>query len=191
MKVDEKILNFPSRHRVNIIGLVKFLCNWYLFSNATFFVIGFWQSSYFFPQFNTLQPKCKGVNMLTRVIFWRSMRKFSIFRLVIESTLLAGLIFDWTDWSQIRLSRVSNPHRVGRASIHGLPNVFSGMKSKLFIAWKVECTVFMYYRLFILMYCSVNLQKYIWQSLKLLVYLLAIILHYQKCLKFLIEGHQI
>jgi hypothetical protein len=85
----------------------------------------------FFPQFNTLQSKCKGVNMLTRVIFWRSMRKFSIFRLVIESTLLAGLIFDWTDWSQIRLSRVSNPHRVGRASIHGLPNVFLGMKSNL------------------------------------------------------------
>ena len=117
------------------------------------FVIGFWQSSYFFPQFNTLQPKCKGVNMLTRVIFWRSMRKFSIFRLVIESTLLAGLIFDWTDWSQIRLSRVSNPHRVGRASIHRLPNVFLGMKSKLFI-------VFMYYGLFLLtVYCSVELQR--------------------------------
>ena len=102
-----------------------------IFQCNIFLVIGFWQSPYFFPQFNTLQPKCKGVNMLTRVIFWRSMRKFSIFRLVIESTLLAGLIFDWTDWSQIRLSRVSNPHRVGRASIHGLPNVFSGMKSKL------------------------------------------------------------
>ena len=137
MKVDEEILNFWYGHQVNIL--------WVWFNNiheiSFYFSILYFSSHrlktiFFYPKFNALQPKCKGVNMLTRVIFWRSMRKFSIFRLVIESTLLAGLIFDWTDWSQIRLSRVSNPHRVGRASIHGLPNVFSGMKSKFGITKK-------------------------------------------------------
>ena len=154
MKVDEDILNFLSCHRVNLIlGWFNTCAISFDFPMQHFVVVGLWQFSYFCPQINTLQPKCKGVNMLTRVIFWRSMRKFSIFRLVIESTLLAGLIFDWTDWSQIRLSRVSNPHRVGRASIHRLPNVFLGMKSKLFI-------VFMYYGLFLLtVYCSVELQR--------------------------------